>query len=131
MINIFIKAYPVVLATVITLDLLWLGVIMRDFYKVKLGHLMSGDVVWGAAIVFYLIFAAGLTYFAVIPSGYLAKAWWLGALVGLIAYATYDLTNHATLRDWPIVVTIVDILWGMVLSGTAATAGYLAIKLFG
>lgn len=132
MLNLFVKAYPAVLVTVVALDLLWIGVIMSDFYRVKLGHLMSGNVVWGAAVVFYLLFAAGLTYFAVLPGmngGSLIKVFILGSFLGLIAYATYDLTNHATLKDWPLIVTVVDIMWGSFLSGAAAAAGYLAIKL--
>ena len=129
-----LKAFPIVVATILALDLLWLGVVMKDFYRANLGHLMGGTVVWGAAIVFYLVFAAGLLFFAVMPalaSGSWVKAALFGAALGALCYATYDLTNHATLRDWPLMVTIVDIIWGAVLSGVVATVGYFAAKAFG
>ena len=89
--------------------------------------------IWAAAGIFYLIYAIGLTVFAVIPGTDAAaplEALWRGALFGLVAYATYDLTNHATLRDWPLIVTVVDLAWGTVLSGAVATiATYVVIAL--
>jgi uncharacterized membrane protein len=130
MLYIAIKVFPVALLAVVALDLLWLGVIMKNFYFGRLGHLLSGSVVWPAAIAFYFIFAAALTYFAVLPgieAGSLLKAALLGAVIGFVAYSTYDLTNHATMKNWPLAVTVVDILWGAVLSATAASAGYLAV----
>jgi len=131
MITTFVKAYPIVIAAIVALDLLWLGVIMKDFYRANLGHLMGEGVVWGAAIASYLIFAAGLMYFAVLPSHTWLKAALLGALFGALCYATYDLTNHATLKNWPLAVTLIDIVWGAFLSGVAATAGYFAVKFLG
>ncbi len=130
----FLFAYPFLVLTIVALDLLWLGVVMKDFYRANLGHLMGDSVVWGAAIAFYFLFAAGLLYFAVMPAvetASLVRAISLGALIGFLSYATYDLTNHATLRDWPLIVTIVDIAWGAVLSATAAGVGFLAVKILG
>lgn len=127
-------AYPAVAATVVALDLLWLGVVMKDFYRANLSHLMGDTVVWGAAIVFYLVYAAGITYFAVAPAvsaGSLIKAGIGGLLLGLLCYATYDLTNHATLKEWPLAVTLVDIVWGGVLTAGAAKIGFLVARLFG
>ena len=127
-------AYSALVAAIVALDLLWLGVVMKDFYRANLGHLMAPSVVWGAAVAFYLVFAAGLLYFAVIPAlsaGSLLRAALLGALLGALCYATYDLTNHATLKNWPLAVTLLDIAWGAVLSAAAASAGYLAAKLAG
>lgn len=126
-------AYPAVVATVVALDLLWLGVIMKDFYRANLGHLMGDTVVWGAAIAFYFVYAAGIVYFAVspaLPTGSLLKAGIAGLLLGLLCYATYDLTNHATLRQWPLAVTLIDIVWGGVLTAAAAKIGLLVARLF-
>ncbi len=107
---------------------------MKEFYRTHLGHLMGDGVVWGAAAVFYALFAAGLLYFAVMPAAEansLLRAFLLGAAVGILAYGTYDLTNHATLRNWPFVVTVIDIAWGAVLSGIVASVGYLALTRLG
>jgi uncharacterized membrane protein len=113
-------------------DLLWLGVIMREFYRMHLGHLMSGGINWYAAVTFYFMYALGIAYFAVLP--YAAQGLWkvvlTSALLGAFAYATYDLTNHATLKDWPLVVTIVDIMWGAFLSALAGAVGYSIYSYF-
>lgn len=110
------------------IDLLWLGLIARDFYRSQLGSLMADQIVWPVAILFYLLFIAGLIVFAVAPAlegGDWTRALLLGAAFGFFAYATYDLTNLATLRDWPATLTVVDIAWGAVLGGTVATASFL------
>ncbi len=124
-------AAPLLLA----FDLLWLGLIMPGFYRANLGHLMSGSIGWTAAIAFYALYAVGLAYFVIQPavgSLSLVRAIAVGAFFGFVAYATYDLTNQATLRDWPFVVTVVDMLWGALLSGVVSTLTYLlATKVFG
>lgn len=128
-----LKAYPFVIAAIVTLDLLWLGVLMKGFYQTRLGHLLSDTVVWPAAIVFYLVFAVGILVFAVLPglsADSLARTLMLGALFGVVAYATYDLTNHATLKNWPMVVTVVDIAWGAALSALAAGVGWATASFF-
>lgn len=112
-------------------DLLWLGVIAKDFYRGHLGHLMRTDVVWSGAIVFYLLYVAGLMYFAILPavaSGTWTKAFLLGALFGFFTYMTYDLTNYATLKDWPLAVVLVDVAWGTLLSGALATASFYVAR---
>lgn len=124
-----IGAYGASLITIITLDLLWLGVIAVSFYQTKLAHLLAPSPNWVAAAAFYLLFAAGVLYFAVLPSeGEWGRVLLKGALLGILAYGTYDLTNHATLRDWPLMVTIDDMLWGAFITGAAASAGYCALK---
>ena len=121
----YIGLYLISIPVFVICDLLWLGFFMKDFYQLRLEGLL-GEVNWTAAIVFYLIFLSGVTFFATAPAyfeGSLVRALILGALFGFFTYATYDLTNHATLRDWPLAVTIVDIVWGTILgalvSGTA------------
>lgn len=114
---------------IVILDLVWLGVIMKDFYRANLGHLMAPSISWAPAVVFYLIFAFGLLYFAVLPNAAqgLVRTMLVGALFGAIAYATYDLTNQATLRDWPLAVTLVDIAWGALLSALVAGLGFFVL----
>jgi len=121
--------YFITLAVFFLIDMVWLGVVAKTFYRKHLGFLMGPKVVWPAAILFYLLFIAGLLVFAVRPAlaaGAPLKALLLGAFLGLVAYATYDLTNLATLKDWPVVVTIVDLVWGTVLGGLVSWLSVLA-----
>lgn len=129
----FIVPYLLSLPVLVAFDLTWLGVVMKDFYRARIGHLLSGAVGWGAAVGFYLIFVAGLFFFVVYPA--VEKNSWhvallYGALYGFVTYATYDLTNMATLKNWPLSLTIVDILWGSVLGGVLGTVGYLLYAFF-
>ena len=106
------------------LDALWLGLVARNFYRTHLGYLMAETPNWAAAGLFYVLYAVGVAFFVVQPAvtaGSVGQALIRGALFGLVAYATYDLTNAATVKDWPIVVTVVDLAWGTAL--TAAVAG--------
>jgi len=115
--------YVIATITFFAIDLTWLGLIARKFYFDQLGHLMKTDINWIAAITFYLIFIVGILVFAVYPalnSNSIQKALLLGALFGFIAYATYDLTNLATLKDWPVKLVIVDMIWGAILSASVA-----------
>ncbi|HEV2977066.1 MAG TPA: DUF2177 family protein [Casimicrobiaceae bacterium] len=110
-------------------DFLWLGIAARDFYLSRLGALLRPEPYWLPAALFYALYASGLLVFCVTPA--LAAASWrkalgLGALLGLIAYATYDLSNLATLQGWPVTVALADVAWGMSLSGVAALSGYAA-----
>ncbi len=126
----FAYLYLLTIPVFFLIDMLWLGVLARGFYLDKLGGFL-GPVNWTAAIIFYLIFLVGILIFAVAPalqSQSLSKAIILGALFGFFAYATYDLTNLATLKDWPIIVVVVDIIWGAVLSGSVAAISYLIGK---
>jgi uncharacterized membrane protein len=109
------------------IDLVWLGVVARDFYRSQIGSLMADPIAWWAAIVFYLLYIAGILFFAVRPAleaGSQRKAVGLGAAFGFFTYVTYDLTNLATLASWPLTLTMVDIVWGTVLASSVATASF-------
>lgn len=117
-----------------SIDMLWLGVVAKDFYREKLGYLMADNVNWMAAVIFYLLYIGGILYFAIVPGlreGNWQTALIQGALFGFFCYATYDLTNLATLRDWPISVVFVDICWGIVLTGGVAFLSFWAGKKLG
>ncbi|MCA9743307.1 MAG: DUF2177 family protein [Deferribacteres bacterium] len=124
----YLKLYLLTVPVFFLIDLLWLGVVARGFYRSNLGHVLSPEVNWAAAILFYLMYIVGILIFAVVPalnSNSLSKAALWGALFGFFTYATYDLTNLATLKDWPIKVVVVDVLWGTVLCLAVASASYL------
>lgn len=114
------------------LDFLWLGRVATGFYRRMIGSLMRERPNFLAAGLFYLLYIGGIVYFAVAPAiaeGDWSKATLAGSLFGFLAYATYDITNLATLKNWPIRMCVVDILWGTVATGLAATAGYAATRL--
>ena len=122
------STYLLTTVVFLALDMLWLGVVAKGFYQEQLGPILSEQVIWPAAIAFYLLFIAGILVFVVFPArdkGSLGRAVVLGALFGLVTYATYDLTNLATLRGFPPLVAAVDMAWGMVLTATVAAAGFL------
>jgi len=115
--------YLITLAVFFAIDMLWLGIVAKGFYRRQLGFLMSPKVNWASAVLFYLLFIIGLLVFAVRPAiaaGAPIQALWLGGLLGLICYATYDLTNLATIKDWPVIVTVIDLVWGTVLGGVVS-----------
>jgi uncharacterized membrane protein len=110
------------------IDMIWLGFVAKGFYRNNLGHLLRPDVNWTAALVFYLLYIGGILIFATMPAlenKSLYQAVVLGGLFGFFAYATYDLTNLATLKGWPLNVVIVDIIWGIVLTASVAAASFL------
>jgi uncharacterized membrane protein len=114
----FLKLYALTVPVFFLVDMLWLGIVARNFYRNQLGALLRPEVNWPVAILFYLVFIAGILFFAVLPareSNAFGRAVLLGALFGFFTYATYDLTNLATLKNWPGIVTIVDIIWGSAL----------------
>lgn len=118
--------------TFAVLDLLWLGIVAKPFYNSQLGELRAETVNIPAALAFYLIFVTGIMFFAVMP-GVRAGSLWIailyGAALGFLCYATYDLTNLATLRNWPLALSLVDIAWGTFLTAAASTGGMLAWRL--
>jgi len=121
-----IIAYVATLAVFAVIDTLWLGVVAKGFYSSELGSLRAPEIKLWAAILFYLVYALGIVVFAVMPAvraESVATALLMGGLFGFFAYATYDLTNLATLKDWPLRMSLVDIAWG-----TALTAGTAAIS---
>mgnify|MGYP000743042421 CR=1 FL=1 len=126
-----IKLYAIALSVFLAIDMVWLGFVAKNFYRQQIGFLMKQDINWTAAIMFYLLYIAGLVAFVITPA--IEKASWLhallfGALFGLITYATYDLTNLATIKDWPLLVTIVDLAWGAFLAALVSVATYFIAK---
>jgi uncharacterized membrane protein len=127
-------AYFVTLPIFFAIDMLWLGTLAKAFYQRHLGYLLSPQVNWTPAILFYLVFIAGIVFFAVKPALEThspMRALVNGAVLGFVAYATYDLTNHATVRDWPLIVTLVDLAWGTTLCGSVAWLSYVVSSRIG
>ena len=129
----FVASYLATLVSFVAVDMLWLGLMVERVYRPAIGDILSTSVNLPAAIVFYLLFPIGLTIFAVLPAVRDQSAWQaatLGGLFGFFAYATYDLTNQATLRNWPTHLTVIDLAWGSTLAALAATIGDLAASRF-
>ena len=129
----FIKLYAIAFTVFLAIDAVWLTLIAKNFYAKHIGYLMAKNPNLLAALIFYLIFIAALIFFVINPA--LDKKMWTHALLaglffGLATYATYDLTNLATIKDWPLIVTIVDLIWGMFVSAAVSVATYfIALKL--
>ena len=122
-----LKAYLLTTVVFFAIDILWLGVIAKNLYNKHLRKLLAPKVNWVAAIVFYLLFIVGIFYFAIVPSveeASLEQSILKGALFGFFTYATYDLTNLATLRGWPIKIVFIDIIWGSILTAAVSTSGF-------
>lgn len=122
------------LTTVVFLiiDLAWLGFIAKDLYQKYLGDFMAEKVNWTAAIIFYLIYIVGISVFAIYPAVNMNSALnaaLMGGLFGFFAYATYDLTNLATLKGWPLPIVFIDIAWGVVLTSMVSLSGFYIAKL--
>ena len=127
----YMKLYLLTVPVFFVIDLIWLGVIAKGFYRRNLSFILSPDVNWAAALTFYLIYIAGIIFFAVRPalsSDTLRDAALLGGLFGFFTYATYDLTNLATLKGWPLPIVFIDILWGSVLSAVVSFSGFYIVK---
>jgi uncharacterized membrane protein len=128
--SIFVS-YLAALAVLAILDALWLGVVSREFYKARLGQLLLDRPLWSVAILFYLLHAAGIAVFAVplaVSAGTWVAAVLYGALFGLCVYAAYDITNLATLRGWPMAVSLVDLAWGAAATAASTLAAFLAVR---
>jgi uncharacterized membrane protein len=129
-----LKLYLPALVVFLILDALWLGVVARGFYREQFGDLMRPDVRWGAALLFYLLFIAAVLVFVVTPAldrGSLVYAIGMGAFFGLVAYATYDLTNLAVLRGFSVTIAVVDMAWGAVVTAGTSAAAFLLAGKFG
>jgi uncharacterized membrane protein len=123
--------YAVSVPVFFVIDMIWLGLIARGFYRKALEPLLTPNINWTAAIIFYFLFLVGILVFALLPGiekRSLGHTIVMAALFGFIAYATYDLTNLATLRDWPFVLSIVDMAWGSFLSASTAAITYLIMS---
>lgn len=128
------KLYFLTLSVFFAIDMIWLGLIAKQFYAQQLGSLLKTDVNWLAALVFYALFVVGLVVLILQPAldkSSLQQALLHAALFGLITYATYDLTNLATLKNWPILVSIVDLIWGTTLSASVVGISYVISKKIG
>ncbi|MEI8300012.1 MAG: DUF2177 family protein [Chlamydiota bacterium] len=124
---IFLKLYGLAFVLFLSVDLLWLGFLAKNFYRNQIGFLMLDKIKWAPALLFYCLYIAGLVVFTIYP--YLKEANWkmpllYGAFFGLICYATYDLTNLATLKGWPLKLVIADLIWGACLSALISWATY-------
>ena len=129
----FIKLYAIATPVFFLIDMIWLGLVAKNFYSKHLGYIMSPAVNWPAALIFYLLFIAGLILFVVSPAlekQSLTHALVYGALFGLMTYATYDLTNLATLKGWPIIVTVIDLIWGMTVSAAVSAITFTVATRF-
>ena len=125
--TLYVKLYALTVPVFFAIDMVWLGLVARTFYKTRLASLLRTEVNWPAAFTFYFIYIAGILLFAVVPNlerGTLGRCMLWGGLFGFFTYATYDLTNLATLKDWPLSVAIVDIVWGTVLCTAVSASSY-------
>lgn len=128
----YAKLYIASLLVFLVIDGIWLGLIARGFYGRHLGYLLKPNPNWYAAFLFYLLFVAGIVLFVVAPASShesWKKVLVYGAVFGLVTYATYDLTNLATIKDWPFIVTVVDLAWGMSVSAIVSLVGFGAHRL--
>ncbi len=126
------KRYFTVFTVFLLIDILWLTKVSPSFYKSHIGHLMADKVGYIPALIFYLSYIVALLVFVINPaveSKSLMKALYLGALIGFVMYGTYDLTNMATLKGWPAIVTVVDLLWGtFITSVTSLVSTFIILK---
>jgi len=113
------------------LDMIWLGLIAKGLYRKYLGSFLTNQVNWTAAVLFYLLFIVGIFVFVILPSvekNSIVRVIGLGAFFGIVTYSTYDLTNLATLENWPLPIVIIDIAWGAVLTAAVSASGYCIVK---
>ncbi|TVP89771.1 DUF2177 family protein [Alkalibacterium sp.] len=129
----FLITYVITLVVFFVIDIVWLGLVAKDFYQKQIGFLMKEKTNWAAALIFYFIFILGLVFFVINPAleaESILEALLRGMFFGFIAYATYDLTNLATLAKWPLKVTIVDLIWGTTLGGLVSAISYFLSAMF-
>ncbi len=124
----YLKLYGCTLISFLVIDLAWLWIMAPRFYSKQIGFLMKTNPNWTVAFVFYLMFVAGILVFVVTPglkAESLSRTIFLGVMFGLLTYGTYDLTNWAMVKDWPWIVSVIDLIWGMFVSAVVGTVGYL------
>ena len=128
-----IRNFIITFVAFMVIDLIWLGIVAKNLYKNQIGFIMRKSPNWVAAILFYVLYIVGMLFFVIYPA--LVKESWqyalfVGFFFGFITYMTYDLTNLATLKDWPLFLTVVDIVWGTSLGGATSILSYTLIRLF-
>jgi uncharacterized membrane protein len=132
--KLFLYAWVVSLVLLLIIDSTWLITTSQKFYKVYLNHLFATDIKYVSAVIFYVLYALGIAYIIIIPSfglNYsLTEVIAKGFVLGIVAYGAYDLTNQATLKDWPLIITIVDMIWGGVLTSLVSGLAYKLLKDF-
>jgi len=124
----FIKYYITATVIFVAIDAIWLSIVAKNFYKNNIGHLMAKKPNFVPAVIFYALYIVGIVYFAVSPGidkNSATYALGAGALLGLLMYSTYDLTNNATLKNWPAKVTIIDMIWGTIITATVSLLTFL------
>lgn len=129
-----LAAWAATVVAFLAVDALWLGVLARNFYRQELGDLMLDRPRLGIAALFYLLYAAAIIILAAMPAartGSWLGAAGLGAVLGLAAYGTYDITNISTLKNWPVTMSLVDIAWGTALTAMAAVVGFAVLRWWG
>lgn len=129
----FLKSYLIAVPVFFAIDMLWLGLIANNLYRKGIGFIMKDSPNWSAAIIFYLLYLTGMVFFVIQPS--LEKQSWkyalfVGMFFGFITYATYDLTNLATLKNWPVHITLIDLLWGTFLGGNVSVITHFIASKF-
>jgi len=127
------RNYAIALVIFLAIDMVWLTLIAKSLYAQHLGYLMAPKAKLLVAFVFYVLFVVGLQFFVLNPalaSGSWKTALFAGMFFGLVTYATYDLTNLATVKDWPVLITAIDLVWGSFVSGVTALLSFLVIKRF-
>jgi uncharacterized membrane protein len=134
MMTYYLKLYFATLIAFLAIDIVWLGLVARTVYQKYLGFLLTPTINWIAAVLFYLLFILGILVFVVVPgleNNSLKVTLLRAALFGLITYATYDLTNLATVKNWPVLITVMDMAWGTVLSVLVSYVGFMVGKWLG
>jgi len=131
MMRYYIKLYFITLIAFLAIDMVWLGLVARTVYQKYLGFLLAPSTNWIAAVLFYLLFILGILVFVVVPglrANSLKATLLRAALFGLITYATYDLTNLATVINWPVLITMIDMAWGTALSVLVSYISFMVGK---
>lgn len=123
----YLVQFAIAFASFMVIDLVWLGVVARSFYRDQLGSLMAQNPIWPSAVLFYILFIIGLLYFAISPgidASSLAETLKRAAAYGFFTYMTYELTNYAVIENWPSGLVLIDIVWGVILSTSVAFVTY-------
>ena len=123
-----VRIYLTTAAAMLAIDAVWLTIMADALYRPQIGHLMREQFLLTPALAFYALYIAGILILAQLPAADRREATWRGFVFGLCAYGTYDLTNQATLKDWPVVVTLMDLAWGSALTAVVSCVGFVPAK---